>query len=76
MKLPYILSLYKKLIVPDSLFYDVYTRLSDLHLTEIGVDVEWSDLDVTQGEEERWGKTREYFAMPIYRLPVGRMRTM
>jgi type IV protein arginine methyltransferase len=61
----------------DALFHDVYTRLSDLHLADIGVEVEWSDVDITQGDdEERWGNTRKYFAIPIYRLPVGKMRAM
>jgi protein arginine N-methyltransferase 2 len=60
----------------DALFYDVYTRLSDLHLADIGVDVEWSDVDVTETNKDRWGETREYFTMPIYRLPEGRMRAM
>jgi len=60
----------------NALFYDVYTRLSDLHLADIGVDVDWSDVDVTHTNKDRWGKTREYFTMPIYRLPEGRMRAM
>lgn len=61
----------------DATFYDVYTHLSELHLAEVGVDVEWSDVLVRfEGEDERrWGNTRQYFTAPIYRLPVGRMRT-
>lgn len=62
--------------IVDALFYDVYTHLSELHLAEVGVDIEWSDVDVTERDDNRWGKTREYFALPIYRLPVGRMRAM
>ncbi|OBZ67211.1 Protein arginine N-methyltransferase 2 [Grifola frondosa] len=58
----------------NALFYDVYTHVSDLHLADVGIDIEWSDVDVLAGEENRWGKTREYFAMRFYRLPVGRMR--
>ncbi|KAL0072432.1 Arginine N-methyltransferase 2 [Marasmius tenuissimus] len=54
------------------IFYDVYTRLSELHLAEVGVDVEWHDVPVDEGDS-RWGGTRQYFALPIYRLPVGRM---
>jgi len=54
----------------------VYTRLSDFHLENIGIEVEWSDVDLTQGDEDRWGNTRKYFVMPFYRLPVGRMRTI
>lgn len=59
--------------IADALFYDVYTHLSELHLADIGVDIEWSDVDVTQ-MDDKWGETKEYFTLPIYRLPVGRMR--
>ena len=60
----------------DALFYDVYTRVSELHLADVGIDVEWSDVDVFEGDADRWGKTREYFAMRTYRLPVGRMKLL
>lgn len=62
----------------DALFYDVYTHVSELHLAEVGVDVEWSDVDVLADvdHEHRWGKTREYFGRRLYRLPVGRMRAL
>ncbi|KAH9858826.1 hypothetical protein C2E23DRAFT_800271 [Lenzites betulinus] len=59
----------------NALFYDVYRHVSDLHLTDVGIDVTWSDVDVFEGDTDRWGKTREYFAMRTYCLPVGRMRT-
>ncbi|KAI0705002.1 S-adenosyl-L-methionine-dependent methyltransferase [Cerioporus squamosus] len=58
----------------NALFYDVYTHVSELHLADIGIDVEWSDVDVFEGDTDRWGKTREYFAMRTYRLPVGKMK--
>lgn len=65
------------LTIIDALFYDVYTHLSELHLAEIGLDVEWRDLDVTPSSSEaRWGQTREYFSLPIYRLPIGMMKIM
>ncbi|TEB38217.1 arginine methyl transferase [Coprinellus micaceus] len=61
----------------NALFYDVYTHISELHLADIGLDVEWSDVDVsTDDGEDRWGQSREYFNLPIYRLPVARMRDM
>jgi protein arginine N-methyltransferase 2 len=60
----------------DTLFYDVYTRLSDLHLADVGVDVEWSDVDIMQGDEDRWGETKRYFTVPIYRLPTCKMRAV
>ncbi|TFL04392.1 hypothetical protein BDV98DRAFT_524447 [Pterulicium gracile] len=60
-------------------FYDVYTRLSDLHLSDVGLEVGWSDVDNPLNDErrkERWGKTREYFTAPVYRLPIARMALM
>ncbi|KAG7440873.1 arginine methyl transferase [Guyanagaster necrorhizus] len=56
----------------NPLFYDVYTHVSELHLADVGIDVEWKDVDVSDGKD-RWGKTRQYFSLPLYRLPVGRM---
>ncbi|KAA1473886.1 arginine methyl transferase [Dentipellis sp. KUC8613] len=68
-------SFFNGLGATNALFYDVYTRLSELHLADVGIDVEWSDVDVTGGgDEKRWGETRKYFALPYYRLPVGRMK--
>ncbi|KAH9839535.1 S-adenosyl-L-methionine-dependent methyltransferase [Rhodofomes roseus] len=60
----------------NALFYDVYTRVSDLHLADVGIDIEWTDVDVFEGGEDRWGETREYFAQRFYRLPVGKMRAI
>jgi type IV protein arginine methyltransferase len=58
----------------DALFYDVYSHLADLHLAELGIDIEWEDVDVATQEAVRWGNTRGYFTMRLYRLPVGRTR--
>jgi len=67
-------SFFNGLGATNALFYDVYTRVSELHLADVGLDVEWSDVDVHTGSATRWGQTREYFGMPLYRLPIGRMR--
>lgn len=61
----------------DALFYDVYTRVSDCHLSEIGADVHWHDVEVgldDPGDDERWGGTRKYFALPIYHLPIAQLK--
>jgi len=58
----------------DAFFYDVYTHISELHLISIGLEVEWSDVDVASEDKDRWGQRREYFSLPIYRLPLGRMK--
>jgi type IV protein arginine methyltransferase len=52
----------------------VYTQLSELHLKDAGVDIEWNDVDIEDDVvENRWGSTREYFKVRFYRLPVGKM---
>ncbi|KAI0300992.1 S-adenosyl-L-methionine-dependent methyltransferase [Multifurca ochricompacta] len=58
----------------NALFYDVYTHLAELHLAELGIDVDWEDVDVAVQEVAKWNNTREYFTMRLYRLPVGRIR--
>ncbi|KIY72417.1 hypothetical protein CYLTODRAFT_434786 [Cylindrobasidium torrendii FP15055 ss-10] len=58
------------------LFYDVSTLMAELHLSEVGINVEWTDVDVTRDSRNRWGRTREYFTMPVYRLPIGKMSIM
>jgi protein arginine N-methyltransferase 2 len=61
----------------DALFYDVYSKLAELHLAQVGLDVAWSEVRVGSGDEEdRWGATRKYFTVPWYRLPVCVMGVM
>ncbi|KAJ7178479.1 arginine methyl transferase [Mycena crocata] len=49
--------------------YDVYTRVAEVHLADLGLDVKWSDVDVSQ-QKHRWGDSRPYFTVPTYRLPI------
>ncbi|KAG1765027.1 hypothetical protein EDD22DRAFT_881753 [Suillus occidentalis] len=68
-------SFFNGLGATNALFYDVYTRLSELHLADAGADVLWSDVDVSvQKDEERWGETRKYFSLPIYHLPIAKLK--
>lgn len=61
----------------DALFYDVYTNVSELHLSDLGIEVEWHEVDVVaKSGEDRWGTSREYFAMRLYQLPIGKMRKL
>lgn len=72
-------SVYSILTDPlDAFFYDIYTHISELHLASVGLDVNWSDVTdiATDNREDRWGESREYFSLPIYRLPVGKMKLM
>ncbi|KAG5648486.1 hypothetical protein DXG03_003097 [Asterophora parasitica] len=54
------------------LFYDVYTHIAELHLADVGIDMQWSDVDVSfDAKDDRWGDSRKYFSLPLYRLPIG-----
>ncbi|KIP04871.1 hypothetical protein PHLGIDRAFT_75195 [Phlebiopsis gigantea 11061_1 CR5-6] len=70
------LSFFHGLGATNALFYDVYTHVSDLHLAEVGMDVVWSDVDVFDDDQQRWGKTREYFGRRLYKLPIAKMRAL
>jgi type IV protein arginine methyltransferase len=60
---------------PDVLFYDVYTNVAELHLNDLGLDVTWKQLSVApKVTEDRWGGSLQYFSLPFYQLPVGKMR--
>ncbi|KAL5507468.1 RMT2 [Sanghuangporus vaninii] len=68
-------SFFNGLGATNALFYDVYTQLSELHLSNVGLNVDWSDVDLMKDPEEmdKWGGTRNYFSMRFYRLPIARM---
>ncbi|KAI0313006.1 hypothetical protein OF83DRAFT_1066264 [Amylostereum chailletii] len=68
-------SFFNGLGATNAVFYDVYTKLADINLAEIGIELTWEDVDVAAAQGvDRWGQTREYFAMRLYRLPVGRLK--
>ncbi|KAK4447629.1 hypothetical protein QBC34DRAFT_126158 [Podospora aff. communis PSN243] len=56
--------------------YDVYTKVSEMHLADAGLDVEWKDVDVDMkalaeaGKGEWEGVKRRYWTLDTYRLPV------
>ncbi|KAF8070492.1 S-adenosyl-L-methionine-dependent methyltransferase [Lyophyllum atratum] len=67
-------SFFNGLGATNALFYDVYTHIAELHLADVGIDIKWFDIDVTfDVKEGRWGDSRKYFSLPLYRLPVGSM---
>ncbi|KAL8341424.1 hypothetical protein RB598_003392 [Gaeumannomyces tritici] len=56
--------------------YDVYTRVVDMHLSEAGMDVDWTPVDVDMdrmreaGAGEWEGVKRRYWTLDKYQLPV------
>ncbi|KAJ6625592.1 arginine methyl transferase [Mycena sp. CBHHK59/15] len=67
-------SFFNGLGATNATIYDVYTRVSEVHLADAGFDVKWSDVDVSR-QRDRWGESRPYFTVPTYRLPIVAVRT-
>ncbi|WVQ82592.1 arginine N-methyltransferase 2 [Cryptococcus sp. DSM 104549] len=55
--------------------YAVASGLADLHLEDVGLNVEWHDVLIPDSlREEVWkGVRRRYWELPGYRLPIGKM---
>lgn len=69
-------SFFNGLGATNPLFYDVCSRMTEIHLADIGLEVQWTDVDARpRNHDERWGKSREYFTVPIYRLPLVYLST-
>lgn len=56
-------------------FYDVYTRVAELDLREVGLETEWETIPVElEDREEVWrGIKREYWTSDHFRLPICNM---
>ncbi|KAG6841891.1 hypothetical protein C0991_005621 [Blastosporella zonata] len=62
------ISFFNGLGATNALFYDVYTHISELHLCDVGIDIEWTDVDVSvELNKDRWGNSRNYFSLPFPR---------
>jgi len=72
-------SFFNGLGATNATFYDVYTNLAEMHLTEVGLSTSWIDVDLADTDyndnkrSDAWGKMRVYFSLPIYRLPIAQM---
>jgi len=69
-------SFFNGLGATNATFYDVYTNLAEMHLTEVGLSTTWVDVDLADIEDKTsdiWGEMRVYFSLPIYRLPIAQM---
>lgn len=60
------------------LLYDTYTAVATHHLQKLGIDVKWSDVDLSAiGGDGSWeGVERRYWEDLVgpYRLPLGQMK--
>lgn len=57
----------------NAFFYDVYTRISELDLREIGLSTTWHSIKPKIKEEEWQGVKRKYWSLEEYHCPVSRM---
>lgn len=58
--------------------YDLYTRLAELDLLDVGLETTWQTVPVhMEDKEEVWqGVRRKYWELDEYRLPICRMSAM
>ncbi|TIB28445.1 hypothetical protein E3P86_03857 [Wallemia ichthyophaga] len=57
----------------NGVFYDVYTRIADMHLEQIGLSAQWEDVPVPELSAVWKGVRRSYWNLPVYKLPIARM---
>lgn len=66
-------SFFNGLAATNQFFYDVYTRISELDLKEIGLDTSWTTLRPRIREEEWAGVKQKYWQLETYYCPLARM---
>ena len=57
----------------NQFFYDVYTRISELDLREIGLTTTWHTVQPKIKQEEWQGVKQKYWTLPQYYLPLAKM---
>ncbi|CBQ70822.1 related to RMT2-protein-arginine N-methyltransferase [Sporisorium reilianum SRZ2] len=57
----------------NALFYDVYTRIAELDLRDIGLSTHWHSLTPAIREEEWAGVKQKYWQLERYHCPVCRL---
>lgn len=62
-------------LLPDPTIYSVSSSLAELHLEDVGLQVEWHDVLIPESmREEVWkGVRRRYWDLPGYKLPIAKM---
>lgn len=64
-------SFFNGLAGTDKYLHDVACRLAELELVDMGLHVEWKQLEMDKLGDNVWqGIKREYFSLPIYNLPT------
>ncbi|KAN0060859.1 Arginine N-methyltransferase 2 [Thecaphora frezii] len=65
-------SFFHGLAATNPFFYDVYTRIAELSLKEVGLVTEWHTMRPECPEEEWHGVRRKYWSLDTYACPVAR----
>ncbi|EKD01657.1 hypothetical protein A1Q2_04028 [Trichosporon asahii var. asahii CBS 8904] len=73
-----IFSFWNGLGATNPTIYAVSSSLAELHLDDVGLEVEWHTVPIAQSlAEEVWkGVRRRYWELPGYQLPIAKMRLM
>ena len=62
------------LAATNTFLYNVYTRVAELDLHEIGFETEWTTLCPIVTEDDWQGVKRKYWTLDQYYLPLSHMR--
>ena len=57
----------------NQFFYDVYTRISELDLREIGLTTQWHTLSPSIREQEWQGVKQKYWQLERYYCPLAQL---
>ena len=62
------------LAATNGFFYNIFTRVAELDLREIGLETKWHALPMSVKEDTWKGIKRKYWTLDEYYLPVSHMR--
>lgn len=66
-----IYSFFNGLAGTNQFFHDVYCRVAEADLSEIGLSTKYEEIDVNALGDEVWqGIKRAYWSLPVYNLPT------
>ncbi|AXA49468.1 type IV protein arginine methyltransferase [Malassezia restricta] len=67
-------SFFHGLAATNGFFYNIFTRVAELDLREIGLETKWHALPMSVKEDTWKGIKRKYWTLDEYYLPVSHMR--
>ncbi|EJU02680.1 S-adenosyl-L-methionine-dependent methyltransferase [Dacryopinax primogenitus] len=67
-------SFFNGLGATNAVFYDVASRLAEIHLLKLGLSTHWVQVWVKADVLEAWYDSRQYFKLEWYKLPICSLR--